>query len=147
MKFEHQVTIPASRDAINAVLNDVPRAARCMPGVQEVNAEVDGSYTGSLRIKVGPMGFTLFGKMSVEEKPEDGLWRLTTEAQDRRLGGGIHANVEAILTETSPSSTDMKMSADIQFIGRLGELGQPLIKRRAESMFKDFAENLRKDVS
>jgi carbon monoxide dehydrogenase subunit G len=147
MKFEHQVTIPASRDAINAVLHDVPRAARCMPGVEETNAEADGTYTGSLRIKVGPMGFTLSGKMSVEEKLEDGLWRLITEAQDRRLGGGIHANVEAILTETSPSSTDMKMSADIQFIGRLGELGQPLIKRRAESMFKDFAENLRKEVS
>jgi carbon monoxide dehydrogenase subunit G len=147
MKFEHQVTIPASRDTINAVLHDVPRAARCMPGVQEVNQEADGSYTGSLRIKVGPMGFTLSGKMSVEEKPNEGLWRLTTEAQDRRLGGGIHANVEALLTEGGIGSTAMTMSADIQFIGRLGELGQPLIKRRAETMFKDFAENLRKEVS
>ena len=147
MKFEYQLTIPASRDAINVVLHDVPRAAQCMPGVQEVSTEADGTYSGSLRIKVGPMGFTLSGKMSVEEKPEEGLWRLITEAQDRRLGGGIHANVEAILTGTSPNSTDMKLSADMQFMGRLGELGQPLIKRRAESMFKDFAENLRKEVS
>ena len=147
MKFEHRVVIPASQDAVSAVLRDVPRAARCMPGVQEVSQEPDGSYIGALRVKVGPMGFTLSGKMSVEEHPDNGRWLLSTDAQDRRLGGGVHANVEAVLVEVSPNNTDISMVADVQFIGRLGELGQPLIKRRAESMFKEFADNLRKELT
>jgi len=37
--------------------------------------------------------------------------------------------------------------ADVQFSGRLAELGQPLIKRKADSFVQEFAQNLRKALS
>ena len=36
----------------------------------------------------------------------------------------------------------MQATADLQFSGRLGELGQPLIRRKADAMLEEFTENL-----
>ena len=55
---------------------------------------------------------------------------------------GAIAILQAHLAELSPESTEVRVDADIQFSGRLAELGQPLIRRKADSMVRDFAKNL-----
>ena len=43
-------------------------------------------------------------------------------------------------------SFDLAQTADVHFLGRLGTLGQPLIKRKADEMIQAFSENLRQAV-
>ena len=38
----------------------------------------------------------------------------------------------------------MIVSADVQFSVRLARLGRPLIRRKAEAMVQEFAENLKR---
>lgn len=118
-----------------------------MPGVQDVTQQPDGTYTGKVRIRVGPIGFNLAGTVTMKEDRGAGKWSMTSQAQDPRIGGGVASTVETIITEPSPGSTRMQVSADVQFSGRLGQLGQPLIKKKADSMVKEFTENLKKAAS
>ena len=37
--------------------------------------------------------------------------------------------------------------ADVSFSGRLGQLGQPLIKKKADDMVQEFAEGLKRAVA
>ncbi|MCH7706815.1 MAG: hypothetical protein IIB33_07180, partial [Chloroflexi bacterium] len=71
-----------------------------------------------------------------------GVWRMTAQAQDRRVGGGAKAIIEAVISEPAPGVAGLDIQADVQFIGRLGEMGQPLIRRKADSMINEFAQNL-----
>ena len=39
------------------------------------------------------------------------------------------------------------MLADVQFSGRLAELGQPLIKKKADAFVAEFTQNLQKAIA
>jgi carbon monoxide dehydrogenase subunit G len=147
VKFDYHVTINADRDRVWAVLSDFPRAASLMPDVSEVQQQEDGSYQGEMRVRVGPIGLNLKGMVEVEQDERQGRWNMRARAQDRRAGGGVRASIEVILREQSQAESELDISADVQLMGRLGELGQPLIRRKADSTIQEFTENLRRAVS
>lgn len=147
MKFHQDVSVQASQEALWSLLSDFPRAARCLPGVDEVRQLDNGTYQGTVRIRIGPIGLNLSGTVELEQNENEGLWRMSAQAQDRRVGGGVRAIIEAKLTELAPGLTGLSISSDVQFMGRLGEMGQPIIRRKADSMLQEFAENLKRAVA
>lgn len=144
MKFEHTVLVAAPRQKVREFLDDFEQAAKCVPGLEEVHEVEPDLYEGRVRLRVGPLGFSIAGRARLERGAEAEGWKLQGEGRDRRIGAGVIANVEANLKELGPSSTEVLMQADMQFSGRLAELGQPLIKRKSDSMVREFAENLKK---
>ena len=144
MKFEQEVTTESSREVMWALLSDVQTVALCVPGVEDVQQVDAKTYQGVVRFRLGPIGLNLTGTAEVDQDEAKGYLSMTVQAKDQRLAGGVRAIVEATLTEVEPSSVGLKVSSDVQFMGRIGELGQPLIKRKIDSMFKEFAENLKK---
>ena len=147
MKFEHTVIIDAPSDAVWAILSDFPLAASLMPDAGEVRQSEDGGYEGTMRVRVGPIGLNLSGTVHVEQDDDKGKWSMKAGARDGRIGGGFQAQIDATLKELSGKTSELSVRADVQLMGRLGQLGQPLIKRKAESTIRQFAENLKDAVS
>ena len=143
MKLEHTIVVDSPANDVIALFDDVPAVAGCMPGVQEVAAIEPDVYEGSIRVRLGPLGFSIAGRARLDRR-EDGVWRLQGEGRDARVGAGVQATLEVRLDELAPRRTEVAITADVQFSGRLAELGQPLIRRRADSMVREFAENLRR---
>ena len=146
MKLEKTTKISAPRDAIWQILIDIPKAASLIPGVKDVELKSGTSYTGTMQVGVGPMKLNLQGELTANPNPEDYTWSLEGQAQDRRLGGGIRVIVDAEVKEESAEESELSVSTDIQFIGRIGTLGQPLIKRKADQMIEAFTKNLQAAV-
>jgi carbon monoxide dehydrogenase subunit G len=146
MKFDHVVRVSADKATVQAFLDDVPAAAKCLPGVEDVHAVETDVYDGRIRVRIGPLGLNIAGRARLH-RGDDDAWRLQGEGRDGRAGAGVKAALEARLTELSPSETEVRLSADVQLSGRLAELGQPLIKRKADAMVQEFGENLRRTLS
>ena len=148
MKLENSCVVPAGREETWNFLADVATAARCVPGVVDVAFNGEGSYSGTLKARVGPMGITLSGTVRVEEQDhEQGRARYLVEASDRRLGGGVKTEMTVRLKSSSPAETELVIETDTTFMGRLGELGQPVIRRKAQSTIEEFARNLARQLS
>ena len=143
MKLEHKVLVEAPIAAVQAFLEDVPAVAKCVPGVEGVTEVEPNVFEGRARLKLGPLGFTIAGRAHLEHA-EDGSWRLHGEGKDGRVGAGVKAVLEARLAELAPDRTEVQVVADVQFSGRLSELGQPLIKKKADAMVQEFAQNLQR---
>ena len=146
MKFAHTIDIPASKAKVRAFLNDFERVAKCLPGVEETKPLGDDQYEGRIRLKVGPLGFNISGKARVEQR-EDDAWVVHGEGKDARIAAGLRATLEATLKETAPEATEVLVQADITFSGALGGLGQPVIRKKADAMVQEFAENLRRAIA
>lgn len=146
MKFEHRIIIEAPRQRVDELLADTQRAALCVPGVKEVKIFDDGWYEGSVHIKVGPLSMNFSGRARTEMTGA-GVWRMQGEGRDRRIGSGVTAAVDARLSEVEPDVTEVMINAEMKFSGRLAELGQPLIRRKADSMVMEFVKNLEKALS
>ena len=145
MKLEHRVTVDAPRAAVWAVLMDLPVAARCVPGTRDI-APAGKGVRGTLDVRVGPVKLALAGTVAVESRDEAaGTARLRADAEDRRLGGAVRAFVDLAVSGDKP--TELRVTSDIAVLGRIGELGQPLIARQADKVLAGFAECLRATVA
>ncbi len=148
MKLENRCLVPADIQRTWELLMDIPRAAACVPGMEEVVQQEDGSYRASMRVKVGPMGLTLAGTLRVlEQDSAKGEARFLIEASDRKVGGAVRADLLIQLRSEDGNQTELVLNTDTTFIGRLGELGQPLIRRKANNTMQDFARNLAQQLS
>jgi carbon monoxide dehydrogenase subunit G len=114
----------------------------------EVSQEGEDSYRGTLKARVGPMSITLAGTVTVQEQESDsGRARFLVEASDRRVGGGVKTEMLMQLTATPSGHTEMSLETDTTFMGRLGELGQPVIRRKAQATIEEFARNLSRELA
>ena len=143
MIFSQECVIPVERERLWDFLMDVPRVARCIPGVETVEAVDERSYQGRLGVRIGPIRLSLDGTVAVEEQ-DQAAWRarMRAEAHDRRLGGGIRARLSLTLAPAEVG-TRVRIDTDLAVLGKIGEFGQPVIRKKADGLLEDFARNLR----
>ena len=147
MKLENKCVVPADKDTTWSMMMDIPKAAACVPGMQDVIPDGENRYEASLRVKVGPMTINLAGTVEVlEQDQEKGEARYLVEASDRRIGGSVKTDLSIRMVPLSDGQTEVNIVSDTTFMGRLGELGQPLIRRKARTTVEDFASNLAKQL-
>jgi uncharacterized protein len=144
VKFEHSIVIEAERDRVHAFLHDVPVVAKCLPGLEQIAHVGEDVYEGRVRIKIGPLGLNISGRAKVQRPQAGEDWRVDGEGRDGRAGAGVKASLSARLDPLTSTRTGVDIAAELQFSGRLAELGQPLIRRKANAMVEEFGQNLRR---
>ena len=91
------------------------------------------------------MGLTLLGTITVLSQNDDAKEaEFLVQANDRRGGGGVKTNMTMKVTPKTSVESELEIRADTTFMGRLGELGQPLIRRKARNTLEDFTKNISK---
>lgn len=140
MKLAHTATIPAPVDKVWAVVMDIPVAARCVPGVAAVTPDGPDHYKGQLLVQIGPVRLVLDGDIAVANR--DDLAKRATlraDAKDTRLGGTVHAAIHVTLVQVA-AGCELRIESDVQIAGRIGEFGQPVIKRKSDQLLAQFTE-------
>jgi uncharacterized protein len=147
VRLENRCLVPAPLDQTWAVITDIPRAAACVPGVRDVTPQEEGGFEAAMQVRVGPISLNLTGIIQVlEQDPDQGEARFLVEASDRRVGGGVRTHITMRLTPQADGQTELAIDSDTTFMGRLGELGQPIIRRKANTTMQEFARNLAREV-
>jgi len=148
VKFEHTVELPAARDRVWAFVMDVPSVAKCVPGLEGLEDLGGDKYRATMKVRVGPIGLALKSDLSIVEKDEAaGRAVLAVDAADKRIGGAVKAQMTMELGGTSPASTTLKIVTDAQVLGRIGDFGQPIIRKKADQTVGEIVENMKKALS
>jgi len=140
MTFTQTCTITASRDVVWDFLMQAENVARCLAGVEAFKQLDQDNYEGTLRVRVGPIALSLQGTLRVEARDRE-QWHgvMRAEAKDRRLGGGVRAHLSMDLREKGPTETAMYVTLEAHILGKIGEFGQPVIRKKADTMLQEFA--------
>lgn len=147
MRFEQTVRVSAPRERAWALLMDVPAVARCVPGAEDVTAVGDDRYRGAVRVSVGPVRLRLEGEVAVTQKDEEGgQAAMRLEASDRGVGGTVRAELRVTLTDAD-GGCEMRLVTEATLAGRIGDLGQPLIKRQADRVISELARCLERTLA
>jgi carbon monoxide dehydrogenase subunit G len=148
VRFEHTIEMPAARDRVWAFVMDVPSVAKCVPGLEDLEALGDDKYRATMKVRVGPIALALKSDLSIVEKDEAaGRAVLAVDAADKRVGGAVKAQMEMQIAQRSPTATEMKIVTDAQVLGRIGDFGQPIIRKKADQTVGEIAENMKKALS
>lgn len=148
MKFNQRAVIPVAREPLWDFLMDVPKVAQSLPGVESVSQIDDTTYQGTLKVRVGPISLNLQGKILVEERNRDN-WRATlrAEASDRVAAGAVKGKTSMELKEISAKETELVVETEVSILGKIGEFGQPIIRRKADQMLQEFVNNIKKQLA
>jgi uncharacterized protein len=148
MIFEQQTTVAAPVEEVWAFLGDVPRMAACLPGLEEVGPEDDGRYHGALRITVGPISVRLEGRMRLAERNRD-TWTtlLEIDAEDRRIRSSMRAQTTMRLTPNGAGLTELVVHTDAAVLGKLGQMGQAVLRKKSDQVLAQFVENMAATLS
>src|SRR3954467_3404630 len=147
MKFSNEIEVSQPPKELFAFLTDVERVAPCLPG-----ASIDGrdgdDYTGSMKVKVGPITGTYKGKMRFLEQDEDALRAvMSARAAEVNGQGDAEAKITTQIEETGDSASRIRMETDLQMRGRVAQFGRGAMEKISQRMFDEFARNLEREMS
>src|SRR3954469_22593515 len=147
MRFENEIEVAQPPKELFAFLTDVERVAPCLPG-----ASIDGrdgdDYTGSMKVKVGPITGTYKGKMRFLEQDEDALRAvMSARAAEVNGQGDAEARITTQIEQAGDESSRIRMETDLQMRGRVAQFGRGAMEKISQRMFDEFARNLEREMS
>jgi len=148
MNFSQECLINAGRESVWDFLMDMDNVSRCLPGAESISEVDPETYEGSFKVKVGPISVRFQGTLRFEVRDRD-QWHvgMRAEAKDRRLGGGVRAKLEVDLAEPQPGETGMTVQLESHVLGKIGEFGQSMMKKKTDAILEKFAENVSQALS
>jgi carbon monoxide dehydrogenase subunit G len=141
MKFSGDIVVKAPRDAVFSAMRDARFFASCVDGVNDLK-EIDAAhYTAVFETKVAYLKFRF--NVTVEltriEPPNE------IEAKVEGTPLGVVGRMTARSTmrlEDAGDETRIHYETESTLAGKLGSIGQPVLRAKAKDMERQFAQRL-----
>ena len=141
MKFSGELTVKAPRAEVYKAVRDARFFASCVDGVRDLEETAPDIYAAVFETKVAYMKFSF--KVSVEVVRADAPNRIEAKVEGAPLGivGRLTATA---LTTLSDAGDGTKISYEVEaaLTGKLGSLGQPVLRSKAKEMERQFSARL-----
>ena len=141
MKISGTIIVQAPRVQVYKALRDARLFASCVEGVRDLAETGPDAYSAMFETKVAYMNFAF--KVTVQvvraEEPREIEGRI--EGSPVGIVGRLTATSVTRLTEMS-GATRIDYDVETALTGKLGSLGQPVLRSKAKDMEKQFAARL-----
>lgn len=150
MKLHNEFVVPLPPRETWSVLNDVERVAPCFPGAKLLEARDDGSYVGTVSMRLGPVALSFKGTAVYEDVDEEAMRvRAKATGNEQRARGTARADVAFQVTPEGGDSSRVVIDTDLNLVGSIAQYarGGGMIETTAQVMIDDFARNLAEQIS
>jgi uncharacterized protein len=141
MKLTGEFSVKAPREKVFAALRDARFFASCIDGVHDLNEVDETHYTALFETKVAYLKFKF--NVTVE------LTRVEPPNEIEAKVEGVPLGVVGRLTARSMTrliaagdETKVQYESESTLAGKLGSIGQPVLRAKAKQMEKAFASRL-----
>jgi uncharacterized protein len=141
MNFSGELTVKAPRERVYKAVRDARFFASCIDGVRDLQEIAPDTYAAVFETKVAYMKFSF--KVTVEVVRAEEPKEIEAKAEGTPLGivGRLTATSLTTLTEAG-DETKIAYSVEAALTGKLGSLGQPVLRAKAKEMERQFASRL-----
>jgi carbon monoxide dehydrogenase subunit G len=145
MKFQGNLSIARPVEKVWEFLWDIEKLTSCIPGCEGVKTIKDREkYELTVKDSVGPI--TVHFELLAEVKKLEPLKRIEIALEGKDFkAGGVRQTMTLVLTAKG-SESEIDFETDVNVFGRLGTLGYPFVKKKAESVINEFSENVKSAI-
>jgi carbon monoxide dehydrogenase subunit G len=141
MKVTGEITIQAPRACVFEKIRDARFFASCVDGVQDL-VEIDPThYTAMFETRVAYMKFRFNVTVEVTRVEEPSEIEAKIEGTPLGVVGRLTARSVTRLSEDG-DATRVAYETESTLAGKLGSIGQPVLRAKAKEMEKQFAKRL-----
>jgi carbon monoxide dehydrogenase subunit G len=141
MKFSGDIVVKAPRDAVFSAMRDARFFASCVDGVNDLK-EIDAAhYTAVFETKVAYLKFRF--NVTVELTRVEPPNEIEAKVEGTPLGvvGRMTAR-STMRLEDAGDETRIHYETESTLAGKLGSIGQPVLRAKAKDMERQFAQRL-----
>ena len=127
---------------------DVPRIVGCVPGTDLIAIEEDGSYKGSVAVKLGPVALKFLGNVRIDGDPETRTASVIARGSDQKGRGNAGATTK-ISVEPAATGSLVRLETDLQLSGMVAQYGRAtgMISALSNEIIRQFADALRAQLA
>jgi uncharacterized protein len=141
MTMSGEVTLPADRPKVWAMLNDPDVLRAIIPGCQSLEKTSDTSFAAVVKIKIGPVGASFKGKVQLTDVDPPNGYSIGGEGEGG-IAGFANGGAKVQLAD-APEGTVLRYDVQANVGGKIAQLGSRLIdgvaKKMADQFFANFA--------
>lgn len=142
MQIKQSVTVQRTRDEVWDLFQDIPTIAGCMPGAELTRDNGDGTYAGTVSIKLGPFKAAFEGEVSHQPEPETFSGRAEGRGIDKRGGSRSRMTMNYALADLG-EATELVLDAEVQLSGPVAQFGRPgIVSETAKLLIEQFVANV-----
>ena len=145
MHLKGETLINAGREIVWAALNDPAVLARCIEGVESLEADGPNRFAGVLNAKVGPVKAKFSGAVELSELDPPNRYVISGEGKGG-VAGFAKGSAEVVLSDAGAGVTRLSYDAKSQVGGKLAQLGTRLIEGTAKSYAENFFAAFKAEV-
>lgn len=143
MDLRHEFTVPTDVEETWAHFNDVAAVAECFPGAVVTSVE-DDTFTGTVKVKLGPIALVYGGTGTFVEKDETAhSFVVEAKGKDKRGNGTAGATVTLTMAPSGESSaTDVVVVTDLSITGKPAQFGRGVMQDVSDKLLGQFVSCL-----
>jgi uncharacterized protein len=141
VELTHRFSVPLPIDEAWEQFNDIAAVAECFPGAVVTSADEE-SFSGTVKVKLGPIALQYNGSGSFVEKDEAAR-RMVVDAKgkDKRGNGTAGAHVTLTMSEAG-SATDIEVVTDLSVTGKPAQFGRGVMQDVSDKLLGQFVSCL-----
>ena len=143
MKIEGQHTFEAPRELVWKTVLDPTVLAAVLPGCEDFQEVGENKFTGTLKIKVGPVQGKFKGTVALSDLVEPDSYNM--RIQGKGAPGFVDGSGQLRL-EDAGSSTVLHYEVDAKVGGRIASVGQRLLDSSSKVITRQALEGLEQQV-
>ena len=141
MTMTGDVSLPADRPKVWALLNDPEVLKACIPGCESLEKTGDGGFAAVVKTKIGPVSATFKGKVELSDLVP--LVGYTIKGEGEGGIAGFAKGGAKVSLADAPGGALLHYDVDAHVGGKIAQLGARLIdgvaKNMADKFFANFA--------
>ena len=146
MIFDGKIDLEVPVQQAWEFLIDINKFSTCLPGIDEVKQIDDKTFDGMISATVGPIsGKFNFRSTIVDSRPPEQMV-VRTEGTDSVTKSTVNADMTVDLHAVSEKKSQMDYKADVKIKGRLGILGDMVLRATATLILQEFTRRLHKGL-
>jgi carbon monoxide dehydrogenase subunit G len=119
---------------------DAETVGSCVPGCESVDIIGDNEYDSIIETRVGTISAKFKVRTHISETVPCNLIRTSGVGKELRNLGQFKQKTEIALKELSADKTEVTYRAEVSIVGRLATFGDRIMKSKAKTMGKEFAD-------
>lgn len=143
MKLASEFSVPAPPATVFKLFFDPEVMRGCIPGCEELVRVDDTTYKGRLVNEVAHVRFSAGFSASIQSVTDLDVKEVTAvlKGEDRKLGSSIKIDAKLAVRPDGDAAL-IGYEMDMALWGKLGRLGEPIIRRRSREVELEFARSL-----
>lgn len=145
MKYQGKVSLQATAGSVWDVVLDIDQFADCMPGVQDLVKIDERTFEGGMSAKVGPVSGDFRFRAQIVDAEAPVNLTAHVEGEDSLTKSTMTSDITMALS-VDGTSTELAYTAEVNIKGRLGIVGDMILRATGAQVIEEFFNRLRKKV-